>query len=263
MPLLYGVFGPGNLGGSLLKCIHSVSITPPVFYHPREERCHELRQIGKSVSIKALVTADVVFITVKPNMAEEACRVLRKALVKLESHPLIVSVMAGVPLSYLQEKLGSKKVVRAMLDLSIEEYNGSGDIFVSNDPDLRTLCQTKLSPLGYVQFVPEEKIDPITAVIGCGLAFVARFYQSYVESAKKLGLSEDEDIEDNIMSLFNRTIVMVGHNSVHKLIDRVACKGGATERGLQHLDFDQQLVDCMSVANNRCLEIRDEYLNKL
>lgn len=256
----FGVIGPGNLGEALLKKIGTVAI--PQFYHHRQERCQDLvdRKMGISKSLSELLECDIIFIAVKPTSAKEICSMI-KPMMKGRS-PLFISVMAGVPSDFLRDQLGTPQVARIMLDLSVGELRLSRQIFAYADESLRHEITKNMSFIGRLVWLDTEAmIDTATAVFGCGPAFVARFYQAYREIAKESGFQSDEYVLD----LFDATVFMLGNKlTAETIIQKVACKGGATERGLQHLNIlDSSLSDCIGVAEKRCRELREELLKKL
>lgn len=254
----FGVIGPGNLGEALLRKIsrHALSL----FYHPRKDRCIylESNELGLSKSLDELLDVDIIFITVKPGLARDICGKI-KVLLKGRT-PLFISVMAGVPTCFLQEQLGISRVVRIMLDMSVGELHLSRQVFAYASTDLQTEIKSKCSFIGrYVWLDQEEMLDTSTAIFGCGPAFVARFYQAYLKVAKDSGF-DHEKVEEYVMDLFDGTISMINNGtSPESIINKVACKGGATERGLQHLkSLDASLVACIGVAEKRCQEMREE-----
>lgn len=256
--LTFGVLAPGNLGSSLLSRL-SNSSTKPIFWHRREDRCQELEKLGlgKSVSFEDLLQADIIFITVKPNLALEICQRI-KPLLEGRIPPIFVSIMAGIPVSFLERELGTGLVIRMMFDLSIGHM--MTDVFVYSSLE-QNFIREALDILGYIRcYDQEEHLDTITAYVGCGPAFVARLFQAYVKAGISLRF-DAEDARKFALRLFERTILMLEDIPEQTLIECVACKGGATERGLQHLqNIEVDLLNCMQVAEKRCQEIREANL---
>ncbi len=187
-----------------------------------------------------------------------------KPLLKGRS-PLFISVMAGVPTDFLRDQLGTPQVARIMLDMSIGELHLSRQVFAYADISLQEVIAANCAFIGRLIWLDTEAmIDTATAVFGCGPAFVARFYQAYLEIAKKAGF-HPEEVEGYVLDLFDATVYMLGNGqSAPMIIQKVACKGGATERGLQHLNsLDGSLAECIGVAEKRCHELREELLQKL
>ena len=259
----FGVIGPGNLGEALLRKIATTAV--PNFYHRRQDRCQELveREIGVSRTLPELLECDIIFIVVKPTSAKEICGLI-KPLLRGRS-PLFISVMAGVPTDFLRDQLGTPQVARVMLDMSVGQLHLSRQIFAYADESLHDEIGKTCSFIGRLVWLDTEAmIDTATAIFGCGPAFVARFYQAYLDIAKKAGFNQEE-VEGYVLDLFDATVYMLGNQqSASTIIQKVACKGGATERGLQHLNsLDNSLADCIGVAEKRCHELREELLQKL
>lgn len=252
----FGVIGPGNLGEALLQKL-SYSCEP-WFYHRRLERCQELerKNLGLSTSLDNILACRFVFITVKPNAASQLCREIKALAPK--KYPLFISVMAGVPVSFLQEQLGTGRVCRVMFDLSIK-YGTPIYIysFCKDKEEKKEIAKVEDFLGMLVWFSDETKIDTVTALFGCGPAFISRFYQSYSKIALESGI---ENADVYLCRLFNTTAHMLAGESPDTIINKVACKGGATERGLQHLNnIDEALAACIDVAEKRCHELRDMF----
>jgi len=255
----FGVIGPGNLGEALLRKISINSVT--YFYHYRPDRCQDLEKkgLGQSRSLVGVLDADIAFITTKPTLAKEICSMIKPHLAGRS--PLFISVMTGVSTSFLCNHLGTSRVARMMFDISVGELHLARQIFAYAVDNLRKEITRTCSIIGRIIWLDEEsKIDMATAVFGCGPAFIARFFQAYLETTKKFGF-DSEGVKDLVLDLFDATIYMLGNGqSASLIIEKVACKGGATERGLQYLNgLDNSLAQCIGVAEKRCCEIREEF----
>lgn len=253
----FGVIGPGNLGEALLMKISTTTV--PYFYHRRSERCQELenKKLGVAKSLQEIVNCDIIFITVKPTSAKEVCSSIKPLL--FGKSPIFISVMAGVPTSFLREQLGTPQVARMMLDLSVGELHLSRQIFSYTADNIKEELIKTCSFIGRLVWLESEAmIDTATAIFGCGPAFIARFFQAYLEIAKQAGFNPEE-VTDYVLDSFDATIAMLGEQSASLIIQKVACKGGATERGLQYLNnLDISLAECINVAEKRCHELREE-----
>lgn len=255
----YGLIGPGNLGQAILRKVSRFS--SPGFYHPSPERCQVISQagLGTSMSLEELLsTCTHIFITVKPSSAEAVCRQCSQHL--HGRSPIFISVMAGVPVEYLRNRLGTPSVCRMMVDLSIGEPHLTRHVYLYSHPRMKSELDLVLGEFGPLVWMDDEaQIDTATAVFGCGPAFVARYVQAYIQLAVDKGFNGDQ-----VLDLFDASLYMLTRqHTPEEIIQSVACKGGATERGLLHLSsLDQSLRDCVNVAEERCHELRRELSSK-
>jgi pyrroline-5-carboxylate reductase len=251
----YGVIGIGNLGKALLEKLNT--FTTPYFYHPSQERCKELQELGLGISksLSEIGECDLIFLAVKPGQIKDVKIPLRG------KSPIFITVMAGVPLSFLREHLGTPQVARMMLDVSVGVPYLNRQIFMYAPENLQGEITRLLEMMGRFVWLKEERyIDTATAVFGCGPAFITRFVQSYLRVAQeaKMGISEEET-KEYVIDLFDATVHLLNILEPQDIISAVACKGGATERGLLQLEsVDRSLAACVSVAEKRCHELRDD-----
>jgi len=92
-----------------------------------------------------------------------------------------------------------------------------------------------LRPLGRVVELPDELIDPATAVMGCTPAYLALIGQAIASEGAREGL--DSDLSFTLMNdTAAATAELLKTRSARELIEAVASPGGSTEAGLQALD---------------------------
>ena len=229
----FSVIGPGKLGTSLL--IRLNQFTKPIFYHRRPDQV--AAKLGQSVTLEEAAQADIVFLTVKPSSIKDLCRELKGKI----GHN---SVIAGVSKAFLCRSLETDNVIRAMFSLAIGYVNFPVTIHLfGSSPDLE--------PLGNIVYASnEDYIDQVTAKYACGLGFILRFYQAY------RSICTDQQCLDE---LFLSVPQMIGVSD--DPIADVACKGGATERGLKHLtDLESMIGRAVQSAQDRCTEIKNSYI---
>ena len=108
--------------------------------------------------------------------------------------------------------------------------------------------------------VPEEKLDAVCALSGCGPAFVYLMIRGMAKAGESLGLSP-EDAE----KLASKTVegaagmVLSGKGTPTDLKNAVATPGGATIEGVKRLEdggFEALLGEALSASYHRTLELR-------
>jgi pyrroline-5-carboxylate reductase len=122
-------------------------------------------------------------------------------------------------------------------------------------------AETLLSPLGLVERIADEaQFNLITALTGCGPAFVFRFIDALSQAATTLGLEESQAARLALATVEGSAVLAAGADeSPATLADKVASKGGMTREGLDVLDEGGRLVtlltDMMRAAEDRGVEL--------
>ncbi len=141
----------------------------------------------------------------------------------------VISLMAGVRISELNEKLyGAKEVFRVMPTLSISR--GDGIIGYTHTKNAEWI--DLFSGMGYAFETEESDIEKVTAYSACGLGFAAYLIHSMISAGIALGF--DEKTSKEIAESNFRTAMSFSDYS--KTISEVATKGGVTEAGIQYMN---------------------------
>lgn len=175
---------------------------------------------------------------------------------------LLVSILAGVDAATLASLCAANAVIRAMPNLPVAIGKGVTALYSSSDdPDARGRAATLMQPLGLVEWIDDEaQFDAVTALAGCGPAFVFRFADALAQAGAALGLSADQAVR-LAMATVEGSALMAAAADVPPavLADRVASPGGSTREGLNVLDRPDGLATLLaetlaaSAARNRAM----------
>ncbi|MDP2873267.1 MAG: pyrroline-5-carboxylate reductase [Bacillota bacterium] len=135
--------------------------------------------------------AKTVVLAVKPQDAGEA---LQQAAPWLEPGSLLVSAVAGLPLSYIAAAVGDKvHLVRAMPNTSSQVGLSATAIAAAREtPRELVLRACRLfEAVGAVFEVDESLLDAVTAVSGSGPAYFYFFTELLIGAAEKAGLDPE------------------------------------------------------------------------
>ena len=135
--------------------------------------------------------ADLVLLACKP---QNIAAVGKELCGHIDSETVVLSILAGTPLSVLSGSLGVARVVRSMPNTPAAVKEGMtvwmGTQSVS-DAD-RRLVSRVLGSLGQEHEVDDEKyLDMATALSGSGPAYVLLLMESMIETGVHLGLQRD------------------------------------------------------------------------
>lgn len=209
-----------------------------------------------------LPKADLVFIAVKPYHSDGLFEQMKPLI---NDSQIFVSLMAGVTIETIQQKLDAKKVVRTMPNLpaqvgkGVTSYTESESVSKVELILVRTLLDTTGTS---IHVNTETFIDASTGISGSGPAYVFYFMQSMLEAALKMGFSEFDskvlvsNTFEGAIELFNQSDL-----SPEGWINRVASKGGTTQAAIDSMEDNnvkQLIQDAAYAAFDRAVELGKE-----
>src|SRR5690606_36509606 len=130
--------------------------------------------------------ADVIVLAVKPQHAADAARELAGRVEK----KLVVSVVAGIELAWLDDHLGSERVVRVMPNTPCLVRKGAPGIALgpgATSEDERFVV-AMMESVGIAKVLPENLLDAVTGLSGSGPAFVALVIEGLADGGVRAGL---------------------------------------------------------------------------
>jgi pyrroline-5-carboxylate reductase len=137
-----------------------------------------------------------VILAVKPQTAPD---VMRDVALLAGKRSLVLSIMAGRGLDFLQKALPKAAIVRAMPNLPASIGRGI-TVAVANagvTAEQRALADRLLAAVGAVEWVSDEGLmDAVTAVSGSGPAYVFLLVEALAKAARAAGLPQP--LADNL-----------------------------------------------------------------
>lgn len=188
----------------------------------------------------------LVMLGVKPQMLDTVAPGLAPVL---DSHTILISILGGTELASLRARFPAcDTIVRAMPNTPVRIRKGVIALY-SDSPDerARAVADSLMRPLGSVDWLADENLfDRITALSGCGPAFLFRFMDALAGAAATLGVPRDQ-AERFALAMVEGAgaLAAAAGESPGKLADRVASPGGSTRKGLDVLDKDGRLARLM------------------
>lgn len=179
--------------------------------------------------------AECVLLAVKPQVLADAVRPLSSLL----GEKLIVSIVAGVPISRIVKMTGSRRVVRvmpntpALVGCGAAAYSGSEE---ATEADL-AFAGKIFSAVGIAMATEERYLDAVTAVSGSGPAYVFEFIQALADGGVATGLSRDMATRLAVQTVLGAA-EMVRSTGLHPTVlkDQVTSPAGTTIRALEVLE---------------------------
>ena len=251
-----GFIGAGNMAAAILANIYDRS-----YVVASRRSINALRALEDAYGIKTTTDngevvrrTDTVFICVKPQSLDE----LFEELAGIDfSQKLVISILAGKPISTFTSHLDNcTRVVRAMPNLGLLVGKGATAYALSDGclPADGKLAHTLLNAGAVAMRVEERDIDTITALSGCGPAFLSYFLGAMQAAAIDRGL--DPSVAKALLfQTVAGTYEYLSRNDAayDAFIAKVASKGGATQAGL---DAGKEAGICGSIEKMMDAAIR-------
>lgn len=201
--------------------------------------------------------ADAILLAVKPQTAAAALA----ALPPLKPACLVVSIMAGVPLSRLAGWLGTERIIRTMPNTPLMVGCGAtgfacGAGTTAADADF---VRRVFGALGFVGEVPEDSLNAVTALSGSGPAYVFEFVQALVDAGTAVGLPPELALGLTVQTVAGAAEMLTQKlGTPDELRKAVTSPGGTTAAGLAVLEeakFRDLMRRVVLAARDRGVEL--------
>jgi len=221
----------------------------------------EKLKLGKVTSTidQVLSKNDVIFLAVKPQDFNSISEKLKRSL---KSKNIIISIMAGITIQKLENKLEHPAIIRAMPNTPAQVGMGVTGFTASKTTSIEQIriVENLLNTTGKTVFFEDGSLlDAVTALSGSGPAYFFYFLKNLVEAGEEMGL----DTATATM-LVNQTMLGSFHlfnsstKSLDELIASVTSKGGTTEAAFQTLNqhkLDKKIKEAVLNAEKRAKKL--------
>lgn len=235
-----GIIGLGNMGEAiilgLLKHTGSENICG---FDKDNNKCQNISgKITISDSVPSLIKkSDIIILAVKPNIISAICKDIKDAIT---NDKIIISIAAGITIDTIEKIIGSnKKIIRVMPNTPALVNEGMTAISCNGSIDENDLELGKeiFSSVGKVITVDEKYLDAVTAVSGCGPAYVFTIIQALADAGVKLGLSrkDSELLASQTLYGASKMVLETGENPI-SLRNKVTSPGGSTIEAVYELE---------------------------
>lgn len=203
--------------------------------------------------------ADIIILAIKPQMAAGVLSDLASAITVKK---LFVSIMAGIPTSFIEDKLSNKaRVVRVMPNTAALIQAAATAICPGQDagPEDLEAAREIFSRVGTVVTTSEKLMDAVTGLSGSGPAYVFNFIEALSDAGVKNGLTRDVSLALAVQTVLGAAR-MVSETGEHPALlkEKVTSPGGTTIAGLHTLEngrFHGLVMDAVDSACHRSKEL--------
>lgn len=239
-----GVIGGGNMAEALVGGALRGGVLRPeqiVVCEPRSDRRSEL---SSTLGVRCTEDNAVggacprVLLAVKPQVMDEVLDVLPDVL---GYDALVISIAAGLPTRYFDERLGGRgHIVRIMPNTPL--LVGAGASAFCAGPravpaDLAWVRAMLQGAGGTVVEVDEAQMDAVTAVSGSGPAYAFYLIEAMLQAAQAEGLRPADARSLAVQTLAGAAeLLRQTSEDPAELRRRVTSPGGTTQRAIEVLD---------------------------
>lgn len=191
--------GAGNICESMVKGLLSTGLVRPgdirVSNRSNEERLNFLRNYYGIVPVAdkktAASQADVIILAMKP---QDIFPALQELSGSIQENQLVISVLAGIPTSLIEDGLGIEvAVVRAMPNTScavLESATGLSEGRYTA-PQQLNLAEEIFRMVGEVVIVEERLLDAVTGLSGSGPAYIYYLVEAMEKAGEAAGIPRE------------------------------------------------------------------------
>jgi pyrroline-5-carboxylate reductase len=257
-----GFIGGGKMGEALINGILRAGLSTSDKIMVSDVDKKRLQILEKEAGIKTTqdnkkITSDsdIIILAVKPNMMGS---VLDELNSEITSKHLVISIAAGVPLSFMESSLNEGcRVVRVMPNTPcLVGETAAGYALGKNatQADGKLVGQL-LDAVGKSFLLEEKYLDAVTGLSGSGPAFIYVVIEALADGGVKMGLPRDVAITLAAQTAFGAAkMVLESDTHIGQLRDSVTSPGGTTIEGLHALEkggIRNALIDAVEVATKK------------
>lgn len=231
------VIGCGVMGSAFAKQFakkHEVSLFD-CFLDKASLLAEEIGGQAYSSIEEVIQAAEVILLAIKPKDLSSFTFYADK----ISKGQFLFSILSGISVETLKKIFPSAKILRLMPNLALTCRQAV--IGAVDDPQLtdeaKKIAEELLGELGLLFWLPESKIDGLTALAGSGPAFVYVFIESMIEAGIAMGLSAAESQELALQTI-EGSVALLKASGKHpgELRWQISSPGGTTIAGLNEME---------------------------
>ena len=262
-----GMIGGGVMGEAILSRLlaQKVYLAETILVsEPNPQRRDYLQQQYRvRVTADNLIVAEnspVLLLAIKPQVLDAVAADLRDKE-RGNDRALVISILAGVPLSKLSAVFPNRPIIRVMPNTPAIIGAGITAIAAGENvkPEQVAVAKSIFESVGQVVEVPEYQMDAVTGLSGSGPAFVAIAIEALADGGVAAGLPRAISQQLAIQTVLG-TAKLLQESQLHpaQLKDRVTSPGGTTIAGVAELEsngFRSALIEAVLAAYQRSQEL--------
>lgn len=259
----FGFIGTGKMGGSILRVISkAVGGENVIACDKNTEHCRALTaELGCTFSEDietAVRESNYIVLGVKPQNAPELLGKIGNILSEKKNYPVIVSMLAGTPVSKITEYIGfTCPVIRIMPNIAATV--GKAMTLCCSNKNVKeeelSFFVKAMSGSGIIDVVDEKSIDAYSIVTGCGPAWICQIAEALADGQVAIGVPRDKAYLYAAQTLAGTAELLLQDGAIPaSLKDAVCSPGGTTIEGVKALEkgaVRSSLIDAVEAAYNK------------
>lgn len=262
--------GAGSMAESIIAgIVHNQYVTGDHIVVTNKHNQERLGQLEKDYNIKATTDkqtaiegADIIILATKPGDLNDAIDQIDDYV---QSEQLIISVVAGIPTSVIQNHFAIHiPVVRVMPNTSASIGYSATAITAgasAGETDVQ-LAESLFQTIGSTVVVEEKDMHTVTGISGSGPAYFYYVVEAMEKAATESGL--DREVAKDLIT---QTIIGAGEmlkhsgDEAHELREKITSPGGTTQAAIDTLqanDFEKTVMKAVKRARERSMELGGE-----
>ena len=262
-----GFIGGGQMAEAMIRgIIESNFYNADAIYvtEPNEERRNFMTEAykiqGFAESSVLWKSCDTIVLAVKPQIMGI---VLASSKNFVTSDHLVISIAAGLPISFYEKELGRDdcRIIRVMPNtpaLVLEAASGlSGNKNTTKDDLLK--CEELLNKIGKAVILDESALDAVTGLSGSGPAYVFTFADAMIDAGIKAGLPRPTAETLALQTILGSVKLLIESKKHPAELRAMVTSPGGTTIAAQHVlersGFKGIVMDAIEAAVNRSKEL--------
>jgi pyrroline-5-carboxylate reductase len=261
---MIGFIGGGNMAEAIIKGIFAKHGRDIIVSEPVDKRRAYLEatyHIKTTPDNKEVVrNCNIIILAVKPQNMDDVTAEISDVISK---DKIIVSIAAGITLSYLSSRLKTTRIIRVMPNTPALVQEGMSVMSMCeciDDKEIGIIKDIFMS-IGLLLSLPEKYMNAVTALSGSGPAFFAYFVEAMIEGGIRAGLGKDDAATLAVQTLLGTAKLLDTGLNPAKLREMVTSPGGTTAAGLKVFEekgFKESVIAAIEAATNRAKELGGE-----
>lgn len=262
--------GGGNMGEALVAGLLRSGSWKPSQITVCDIRADQLAQLQLRYKIRASADnrwavreASVLLLAIKP---QQMPHVLKEIGPVIRASQLVLSIAAGVPISFIEKHLAKGvPVIRVMPNTPA--LIGSGAAAMARGRSAKSqhekIARGILGTVGSVVTVSEKDLDAVTALSGSGPAYLFYLAEAMQEAGNRMGLTAH--VADGLVRQTLKgagQLLAQSHEEPRTLRQRVTSPGGTTEAAVKVLEQSRvraSFTKAIQRAQKRARELARNY----
>jgi len=259
--------GAGSMAEAMISGIVNTGKIPlnQIIVSNRSNK-ERLQQIEKAYGINGVVkenldfdNIDIIVLAMKPKDAETALQSIQDLL---QPHQLILSVLAGITTSFIEQNVPSgQQVIRVMPNTSSmigESATAISSGKLTSEQNMQ-MTNELLESIGKVYTIPEEQMDIFTGIAGSGPAYFYYLMEHMEKAGIDGGLKEETARQIIAQTLLGAAKMIQEQGETPSILRKnVTSPNGTTAAGLVALEMHGggiAISEAINQAANRSKEI--------